>query len=150
MGMTQEGPTVNQWQSLQPDHIGQHPMDTIWDCCENNLAGDSCSPLGQVWRVNMCLGTNLIKKSRMEQDVGTHILHVWAACPHSSLFYLSHASLQRMSVSCLLFPVGMEEERRKGSSHPPMLTEFDPCHSSLLHCPGGKRVFPQKPTLLTI
>lgn len=87
-------------------------MDTIWDCCENNLAGDSCSPLGQVWRVNMCLGTNLIKKSRMEQDVGTHILHVWAACPRSSPFYLSHASLQRMFPVCF-FPWAWKRKEGK-------------------------------------
>lgn len=136
MGTTQEGHMVNQWQRLLPGHIGQHSMDSLWVCCANNLAGDSCSPLGQVWQVSICLGTSLVKKSRVEQDVGRCILHVWAACPHSSPFYLSHGSLQGMGVSCLLFALGMQEERKKGSSHAPMLTESDPCSSSLLHCPG--------------
>lgn len=102
-------------------------MDSLWVCCANNLAGDSCSPLGQAWQVSICLGTSLVKKSRVEQDVGRCILHVWAACPHSSPFYLSHGSLQGMGVSCLLFALGMQEERKKGSSHAPMLTESDPC-----------------------
>lgn len=79
---------------------------------------DSCSPLGRVWQVEHMSGD----KSGQEKQSGAGCGWVHAYCMRGQLartrpFRLSHASLQGMGVSCLLFlsPLG-EEGERKGAA----------------------------------
>lgn len=113
---------------------------------------DSCSPLGRVWQVEHMSGD----KSGQEKQSGAGCGWVHAYCmrgqlAHTRPFRLSHASLARDG--CFLFAFSFSPgwgRGEKGSSRPPMPTQFSVELWQRSKHPGDRELFPQKYTLLTI
>lgn len=112
---------------------------------------ESCSPRGQVWQVQCMSGD----KTGQGKQSGAGCGYVHTACV-GSLHTLLPSSCHMHPFKEWVFPVcfffffpgcaGGE----KGSSHPPILTQSDPCSELSIKVPGEQRVFPQKHILLAI